>query len=256
MVYIVSSTHWVCTSPGRAGGKNLAQRGIYFGWREVPHETNSAHGRWTLGIGECRTTLGSPTKDAYRLRYCTLVSVLSALYFFGFPSLESACQFQRPPLSPFLVSFSHRSSEMHQPQQSGGQQPSSPTEDPPLHPEIRSIVSLSLAHREKTYFSGPLIHKVDRNPDGNKPHKDEGWREAWAQLSGTTLSIWDMEEVKIANQQGKEVPPSYINITEAVRAPFHLHYLHGSTKPSFSVRSRPRCSNTASDTDIPLSQVH
>jgi len=99
------------------------------------------------------------------------------------------------------------------------QQPWPPTEDPPLNPEISSVVSLSLAHKQKTYFSGPLIHKLDRNPDGQKPHKDGGWREVWAQLSGTTLSIWDMEEVKFANQQGKEVPPSYINITEAVSSP-------------------------------------
>ena len=117
-------------------------------------------------------------------------------------------------------------------QQPDGQQPSSPADDPPLNPEIRSIVSLSLAHREKTYFSGPLIYKLDRNPDGNKPHKDGGWREVWAQLSGTTLSIWDMEEVKVANQQGREVPPSYINITEAVRSSFQLHYPYGSPKPA------------------------
>ena len=119
---------------------------------------------------------------------------------------------------------------MEQLQQSDGQLPSSPTGDPPLHPEIRSIVSLTLAHKQKTYFSGPLVHKLDRNPDGNKPHKDEGWREVWAQLSGPTLCIWDMEEVKFANQQSREVPPLYINITEAVRLPFHLYYLHGLTK--------------------------
>jgi len=77
-----------------------------------------------------------------------------------------------------------------------------------------------MAHTQKIYFSGPLVHKLDRNPDGQKPHKDGGWRDVWAQLYGTTLSIWDMGEVKIANQQGKEVPPSYINVTEAVRLAF------------------------------------
>jgi len=148
----------------------------------------------------------------------------------------------------------HRSSGMHQPY---GQQP---TEDPPalqnLHPEIRSVVSLSLAHKQKTYFSGPLIHKLYRNPDGQKPHKDEGWREVWAQLSGTILSVWDMEKVKFAGQQGREVPPSYINITEAVRPPFLPYYLYEQTNPLSSVRSGPRCDNAASDTDIPPSQVH
>ena len=107
-----------------------------------------------------------------------------------------------------------------QQQQSRDQQPS-PTADAPLHPEVRSIVSLTMAHTQKIYFSGPLVHKLDRNPDGHKPHKDEGWRDVWAQLYGSTLSIWDMGEVKIANQQGKEVPPSYVNITEAVRSSFH-----------------------------------
>ena len=99
----------------------------------------------------------------------------------------------------------------------------SPTDEAPLHPEIRSVVSLVVAHTRKIYFSGPLVYKFDRNPDGSKPHKDDGWREVWAELSGATLSIWDMGEVKIASQQGKEVPPSYVNITEAVRPPFHLH---------------------------------
>ena len=118
-----------------------------------------------------------------------------------------------------------------QPQQSHDQQPPA-THDASLHPEVRSIVSLTMAHTQKIYFSGPLVHKFDRNPDGQKPHKEEVWHDVWAQLYGTTLSIWDMGEVKIANQQGKEVPPSYVNITEAVRPPFHLSYLRDSTKHS------------------------
>lgn len=81
-----------------------------------------------------------------------------------------------------------------------------------------------MAHTQKIYFSGPLVHKLERNPDGQKPH-NAGWHDVWAQLYGTTLSIWDMGEVKIANQQGKEVPPSYVNVTEAVSPPFYLHHL-------------------------------
>jgi CCR4-NOT transcriptional complex subunit CAF120 len=109
----------------------------------------------------------------------------------------------------------------------------SPTNEAPLHPEIRSVVSLVVAHTRKIYFSGPLVYKFDRNPDGSKPYKDDGWREVWAELSGATLSIWDMGEVKIASQQGKEVPPSYVNITEAVRLLFHLHLrLNETTIPS------------------------
>lgn len=102
------------------------------------------------------------------------------------------------------------------PQQTDDQQPS-PTNDPPLHPEIRSIVSLTMAHTQKIYFSGPLMHKLDRSPDGHRPQKDGAWHDVWAQLYGTTLSIWNMGEVKMANKQGREVPPSYVNVTEAVR---------------------------------------
>ncbi|OAX42491.1 hypothetical protein K503DRAFT_766758 [Rhizopogon vinicolor AM-OR11-026] len=85
---------------------------------------------------------------------------------------------------------------------------------PPLHPEIRSIVQLTLAHARKIYFSGPLVKRVQRQPDGHRP-KDDAWTTVWAQLGGTTLSIWDMKEVEEANKQGREVPPTYVNMTDA-----------------------------------------
>lgn len=93
----------------------------------------------------------------------------------------------------------------------GGQ--SAPT---PLHPEIRSVVQLTLAHARKVYFSGPLVKRLERQPDGQRPLKDEGWIDVWAQLGGTTLSVWDMREVEEANKQGREVPPTYFNTTDAV----------------------------------------
>lgn len=86
-----------------------------------------------------------------------------------------------------------------------------------LHPEIRSVVSLTHAHAHKVYMSGPLIRRIERLPDGHQPLKDEDWRDVWAQLGGTTLSIWDMKEIEEASKQGKEVPPTYINVTDAVR---------------------------------------
>lgn len=94
-----------------------------------------------------------------------------------------------------------------------GGQPASP----PLHPEIRSVVQLTLAHARKVYFSGPLVKRLERQPDGQRPLKDDGWVDVWAQLGGTTLSIWDMREVEEANKQGREVPPTYYNTTDAVR---------------------------------------
>jgi CCR4-NOT transcriptional complex subunit CAF120 len=79
-----------------------------------------------------------------------------------------------------------------------------------LHPEIRSVVTLTHAHAHKVYMSGPLVRRVERLPDGHHPTKDEGWRDVWAQLGGTTLSIWDMKEIDEASKEGKEVPPTYI----------------------------------------------
>ena len=93
-----------------------------------------------------------------------------------------------------------------------------------LHPEIRSVVTLTHAHAHKVYMSGPLIRRVERLPDGHHPIKDEGWRDVWAQLGGTTLSIWDMEEIDEASKQGGEVPPTYINVTDAVS----LYFYHNS----------------------------
>ena len=87
---------------------------------------------------------------------------------------------------------------------------------PPLHPEIGSVVQLTIAHAHKIYFSGPLVHRFERRPDGHTPHKEQGWTEVWAQLGGTTLSVWDMKEIQEASKQGREVPPSYINVTDAV----------------------------------------
>lgn len=86
---------------------------------------------------------------------------------------------------------------------------------PLLHPEIRSIVQLTLTHARKVYFSGPLIKRVQRQPDGQRP-KDDAWIDVWAQLGGTTLSIWDMKEIDEANKHGREVPPTYVNMTDAV----------------------------------------
>lgn len=72
-----------------------------------------------------------------------------------------------------------------------------------------------MSHAHKIYFSGPLIRRIERDPSGHKPSKDEGWVEIWAQLGGTTLSTWDMKAIAEASKNGKEVPPSYINMTDA-----------------------------------------
>ncbi|KAJ7030397.1 hypothetical protein C8F04DRAFT_732265 [Mycena alexandri] len=101
-----------------------------------------------------------------------------------------------------------------------------PAAAPPLHPEIRSVVQLTTAHARKIYFSGPLVRRIERQPDGQKPTKDEGWTEVWAQLGGTTLSVWDMKQIQEASQQGREVPPTYVNMTDAF-----VHVLGSVTVP-------------------------
>lgn len=92
----------------------------------------------------------------------------------------------------------------------------------PLHPEIRLLVQLQLAHAHKVYFS---VRKNERMPDGQRPTKDGGWNDVWAQLDGTTLSVWDMKAITEASKKGEEVPPSYINVTNAVSIYINLQLL-------------------------------
>jgi len=106
-----------------------------------------------------------------------------------------------------------------------------------LHPEIRSLVQLINAHAHKIYFSGPLMRRFERQPDGQKPHKDEGWTEVWAQLGGTNLSIWDMKEIQEASKQGREVPPSYINVTDAVGSFLFTPFLCSLIRTFYSISS-------------------
>lgn len=95
--------------------------------------------------------------------------------------------------------------------------PSKAQSPAPLHPEIRSVVQLTISHAHKIYFSGPLVRRIERQADGQRPTKDEGWVDVWAQLGGTTLSIWDTKEIQEASKQGREVPPTYVNVMDAVR---------------------------------------
>ncbi|THH13046.1 hypothetical protein EW146_g7123 [Bondarzewia mesenterica] len=142
-------------------------------------------------------------------------------------SLQPQRSNTRPPDESSRVAVSTGN---QQPLQSPPQQPPPPQKDrrpsmsiagpgglpqtSSLHPEIRSVVQLTMAHAHKVYYSGPLVRRIERLPDNHRPAK-EGWREVWAQLGGTTLSVWDMKEIEEANKQGTEVPPSYINITDA-----------------------------------------
>ncbi|KAG6856890.1 hypothetical protein H0H87_012471 [Tephrocybe sp. NHM501043] len=84
----------------------------------------------------------------------------------------------------------------------------------PIHPEIRSVIQLTTAHARKIYYSGPLVRRLERRTTDEK-QREEVWFDVWAQLNGTTLSIWDMAQIQEASKQGKEVPPTYVNTTDA-----------------------------------------
>ncbi|KAI0250241.1 hypothetical protein BJV78DRAFT_1128264 [Lactifluus subvellereus] len=124
-------------------------------------------------------------------------------------------QAQSPPAQSQAQSPPAQFQAQSPPTQTQSQAQSLPSQPQQLHPEIRSVVSLTHAHAHKVYMSGPMVRRIERLPDGHQPTKDEGWREVWAQLGGTTLSIWDMKEIEEANKQGREVPPAYINVTDA-----------------------------------------
>lgn len=126
--------------------------------------------------------------------------------------------FMSPPANGNDIKFRY---EQPLPSLPPPQQDSPPSRQPStnasqLHPEIRSLVQLNVAHAYKIYYSGPLVRRTERMPDGQKATKDDGWTDIWAQLGGTTLSIWDMKQVQEASKQGREVPPTYINMTDAV----------------------------------------
>ena len=128
------------------------------------------------------------------------------------PRAQAPPQQQTPPQQNNNQQFLPPLPQSQQPSQK--QHPQAPA--PSLHPEIFSVVQLTIAHAHKFYFSGPLVRRIERQPDGQKPLKDEGWTEVFARLSGTTLRVWDMKEFQEASKQGREVPPSYINVADAV----------------------------------------
>jgi hypothetical protein len=113
----------------------------------------------------------------------------------------------------------------------------SPTDETSLHPEILSIGSLAAAHAQNVYFSGRLAHKVESVTSDSYPREDKSFHDVWAQLSGTTLSI---EKLNTFGRRDEKVPPTYVDVTDAVRPPSHLQYLRDSTKPSSLDRPHPQ----------------
>ncbi|PWN48529.1 hypothetical protein IE53DRAFT_319195 [Violaceomyces palustris] len=163
------------------------------------------------------------------------------------PSITSSISNARPQsMSPTQGGGSQRSSSIRplsafQPLESpdlyngnapspGGPRPPSPQGSttrsirapaPPLtfkSQDLRSALALQEAQQKKVYMEGYLLKRDDQGADGRPLHaadEKRRWTECFVQLSGTVLSLWSVEQMDTAAQEGREVPPAYINVTDS-----------------------------------------
>lgn len=75
------------------------------------------------------------------------------------------------------------------------------------------LQSALLAHRNKVYFSGPLLKHNERLTNGQGVGIDEGWIDVWAQLRGAYLTLWTDNE---PDKQHNKMPQLDINVTNSV----------------------------------------
>ncbi len=84
--------------------------------------------------------------------------------------------------------------------------------------DLRSALSLQESQQKKLYMEGYLLKRDDLGTDGkaiNVADEKRRWTECFVQLSGTVLSLWNVEQMERAAKNGTEVPPTYINITDS-----------------------------------------
>ena len=84
--------------------------------------------------------------------------------------------------------------------------------------DLRSALSLQESQQKKLYMEGYLLKRDDLGTDGKPLHvadEKRRWTECFVQLSGTVLSLWNVDQMKEAAKRGTEVPPTYINITDS-----------------------------------------
>jgi len=84
--------------------------------------------------------------------------------------------------------------------------------------DLRNALALQDALQYKLYMEGYLLVRHVLAVDGQPAHRTEtsqGWCECFVQLCGTTLSIWELDKLNAAAAEGREVPPSFVNITDA-----------------------------------------
>lgn len=88
-----------------------------------------------------------------------------------------------------------------------------------VHPDLCRALARHNAQRSKLYMEGYLSRRDDLAADG-RPLRAEDPRKAWSlcfvQLAGTVLSIWPVRALQAAAQDGTQVPPTYMDITDGV----------------------------------------
>ncbi|KKK22633.1 hypothetical protein ARAM_003031 [Aspergillus rambellii] len=79
--------------------------------------------------------------------------------------------------------------------------------------ELQPIFTYLNSHTNKLYYEGYFLKLNDLDNNG-RPAIDRQWMECYAQLIGTVLSLWDAAALDAAGD-GFEVPPTFINLTDA-----------------------------------------
>lgn len=85
-------------------------------------------------------------------------------------------------------------------------------------PELRSALFLQDAQQRKIYMEGYLSRRDALGADGKPLHPHDpkkAWHLCFVQLSGTVLSVWSVAQMDQAAREGREVPPTYINVTDS-----------------------------------------
>ncbi|KAL4913919.1 hypothetical protein BDW62DRAFT_155557 [Aspergillus aurantiobrunneus] len=85
-------------------------------------------------------------------------------------------------------------------------------EDTPA--ELQRIFSYMNSHANKLYYEGYFLKLNDLDTSG-RPCADRQWVECYAQLVGTVLSLWDAAALDAAGDAAAEVPPTFVNLTDA-----------------------------------------
>lgn len=100
--------------------------------------------------------------------------------------------------------------------------------------DLRNALYLQEAQKQKLYMEGYLLVRHAFSVDGQPAHRPDqfrDWTECFVQLNGTVLSLWEVEALKQAETQGRYVPPSFINITDALVDFIGLHVEAPFTDP-------------------------